>query len=89
MENKIECPKCSHETDINEAVFQALESKLRAENAEGQAKKDAEYIMKMKEADRNAYERIWKQREKQIEKVIQSTASIYGAIKGIRIARNS
>lgn len=28
-------------------------------------------------------QRIWKQREKQIEKVVQNTMSMYGSIRGI------
>jgi hypothetical protein len=33
--------------------------------------------------ERTAMERLWKQREKQLEKVIFSTAGMYGSIKGI------
>ena len=35
------------------------------------------------EKEKRAMQRIWKQREKQLEKVIESTTSMYGAIKGI------
>jgi len=31
----------------------------------------------------NAMKRIWKQREKQIDKVITNTINMYGSIKGI------
>lgn len=33
--------------------------------------------------EKNAMQRIWKQREKQIEKVVQNTMSMYGSIRGI------
>jgi hypothetical protein len=33
--------------------------------------------------ERNAMERIWKEREKQIEKVIRNTIGMYGSVKGI------
>lgn len=33
--------------------------------------------------ERNAMEKLWKQREKQIEKVLLSTSGMYGSIKGI------
>ena len=33
--------------------------------------------------EKNAMKRIWKQREKQIEKVIANTVNMYGSIKGI------
>jgi hypothetical protein len=33
--------------------------------------------------EKNAMKRIWKQREKQIEKVISNTINMYGSIKGI------
>jgi hypothetical protein len=33
--------------------------------------------------EKNAMKRIWKQREKQIEKVIDNTINMYGSIKGI------
>ncbi|MRJ02719.1 MAG: DUF2130 domain-containing protein [Epsilonproteobacteria bacterium] len=33
--------------------------------------------------EKRAIQKIWKQREKQIEKVLESTISMYGAIKGI------
>lgn len=35
------------------------------------------------EKEKNAMQRIWKQREKQIEKVITNTIDMYGSIKGI------
>ena len=35
------------------------------------------------EKERNAFGRIWKQREKQLQKVTQNTISMYGSIKGI------
>ncbi len=35
------------------------------------------------EKEKNAMSRIWKQREKQIEKVTQNTIDMYGAIRGI------
>ncbi len=33
--------------------------------------------------EKNAMKRIWKQREKQIDKVINNTIGMYGSIKGI------
>jgi hypothetical protein len=33
--------------------------------------------------EKNAMQRIWKQREKQLEKVISNTIGMYGSIKGI------
>lgn len=33
--------------------------------------------------EKNAMQRIWKQREKQIEKVVQNTLDMYGSIRGI------
>ena len=35
------------------------------------------------EKEKNAFGRIWKQREKQLQKVTQNTISMYGSIKGI------
>ena len=35
------------------------------------------------ESEKRSMQRIWKQREKQIEKVITSTVDMYGSIKGI------
>jgi hypothetical protein len=35
------------------------------------------------DTERRAMEKIWKAREKQIEKVILKTAHMYGSIKGI------
>jgi hypothetical protein len=35
------------------------------------------------EKEKNAMQRIWKQREKQIEKVVTNTIDMYGSIKGI------
>jgi hypothetical protein len=35
------------------------------------------------ETEKRAMARIWKQREKQIEKVLLNTSNMYGAIKGI------
>ncbi len=35
------------------------------------------------EKEKRAMNKIWKQREKQLEKVIESTTSMYGALKGI------
>ena len=33
--------------------------------------------------EKNSIKRIWKQREKQIEKVVNNTIDMYGSIKGI------
>ena len=33
--------------------------------------------------EKNAMQRIWKQREKQLEKVLNNTIDMYGSIKGI------
>lgn len=33
--------------------------------------------------EKNATQRIWKQREKQIEKVVNNTINMYGSIRGI------
>jgi hypothetical protein len=35
------------------------------------------------EKEKNAFARMWKQREKQIEKVTQNTIEMYGSIRGI------
>ena len=35
------------------------------------------------DTEKRSMQRIWKQREKQIEKVITSTVDMYGSIKGI------
>ena len=35
------------------------------------------------ESEKRAMQRIWKEREKQIEKVITNTIDMYGSIKGI------
>jgi hypothetical protein len=35
------------------------------------------------DAEKRSMQRIWKQREKQIEKVITNTIDMYGSIKGI------
>lgn len=35
------------------------------------------------EAEKRAFARIWKQREKQLQKVLDSTVGMYGSIKGI------
>ena len=35
------------------------------------------------ESEKRSMQRIWKQREKQIEKVITNTIDMYGSIKGI------
>ena len=35
------------------------------------------------EKEKNAMSRMWKQREKQIEKVTQNTIDMYGSIRGI------
>jgi hypothetical protein len=35
------------------------------------------------ESEKRSFQRIWKQREKQIEKVIINTVEMYGNIKGI------
>jgi hypothetical protein len=43
-------------------------------------------FVSMKESidkERRSYERLWKEREKQIEKVVLNTTRMYGAIKGI------
>jgi len=33
--------------------------------------------------EKNAMARLWKQREKQLEKVLENTIGMYGSIKGI------
>ena len=35
------------------------------------------------DSEKRAMQRIWKQREKQIEKVITNTIDMYGSVKGI------
>lgn len=35
------------------------------------------------DSEKRAMQKIWKQREKQIEKVLDNTISMYGSIKGI------
>jgi len=35
------------------------------------------------DAEKRAMQRIWKQREKQIEKVVHNTLGMYGSIRGI------
>jgi len=35
------------------------------------------------ESEKRSMQRIWKQRDKQIEKVIHNTVDMYGSIKGI------
>jgi hypothetical protein len=35
------------------------------------------------DSEKRAMMRIWKQREKQLEKVVQNTLGMYGGIKGI------
>jgi len=43
-------------------------------------------FMNLKESidkERYAMEKLWKEREKQLEKVLMSTSHFYGAIKGI------
>ena len=35
------------------------------------------------ESEKRSLQRIWKQREKQIDKVITNTVEMYGSIKGI------
>ena len=35
------------------------------------------------ESEKRSFQRIWKQREKQIDKVITNTVDMYGSIKGI------
>ena len=35
------------------------------------------------ESEKRSMQRIWKQREKQIEKVVTNTIDMYGSIKGI------
>ncbi|MNI95363.1 hypothetical protein D3C73_1536220 [compost metagenome] len=35
------------------------------------------------ESEKRSMQRIWKQREKQIEKVIVNTIDMYGSVKGI------
>ena len=35
------------------------------------------------EREKNSMQRIWKQREKQIDKVVTNTIDMYGSIKGI------
>ena len=33
--------------------------------------------------EKNVYKKLWKQREKQLEKVADNTINMYGSIKGI------
>ena len=33
--------------------------------------------------EKNAHKKLWKQREKQLDKVVNNTISMYGSIKGI------
>jgi hypothetical protein len=33
--------------------------------------------------EKRAYQRIWKEREKQIERIIDNTAGMYGDIRGL------
>jgi hypothetical protein len=35
------------------------------------------------EKEKRAYQKIWSEREKQMDKVIQNSASIYGSLRGI------
>jgi len=66
--------------------MQMLYSYLTGNEFKGQVQSIAEGFTAMKEAitkERIQMEKIWKEREKQLEKVLLNTSGMYGSIKGI------
>ena len=66
--------------------MQLLYNYLTGVEFRGQVEAIAEGFMAMKNSitrERMQMEKLWKEREKQLEKVLISTSGLYGSVKGI------
>ncbi len=66
--------------------MQLLYNYLTGVEFKGQVEAIAEGFLSMKNSitkERMQMEKIWKEREKQLEKVLISTSGLYGSVKGI------
>ena len=66
--------------------MQMLYNYLTGNEFKGQVEAIVEGFMSMKQGimkERIQMEKIWKEREKQLEKVLISTSGMYGSVKGI------
>jgi hypothetical protein len=68
MKNRIECPNCSHEFDVEDVLSDQVESRMKIEFAEQLKAKDNEYKTKQAELDAKA-EQIRKDKEAQQEEL--------------------
>lgn len=80
--SSIQCPNCGTQIDL----MKSSTTYLTGSEFRMQIEAIVEGFTQMQtdlDKEKRAMARIWKQREKQIEKVLENTTGMYGSIRGI------